>query len=99
MGLKRKCLGFMVSILLLASVVSPSVVLAAVPAAPGGLTGIAVGPTRVDLTWKDNSATETGFRIDRAIDNNFRAGLVSFGVGADVTSLSDVSAATSQAYF
>lgn len=35
------------------------------PAAPSALTAVAVSGSRVDLTWTDNSADETGFRIER----------------------------------
>ncbi|MDB1087590.1 glycosyl hydrolase family 8 [Streptomyces sp. ACA25] len=35
------------------------------PAAPSGLTATASGPTDITLSWTDNSADETGFRIER----------------------------------
>ncbi len=36
-----------------------------VPNAPSNLTATAVSTTRVNLTWQDNSADETGFRLER----------------------------------
>ncbi|MBN1673687.1 MAG: fibronectin type III domain-containing protein [Kiritimatiellae bacterium] len=35
------------------------------PAAPENLTATAVSPTRIDLSWTDNSDAETQFKIDR----------------------------------
>ncbi|OGO32115.1 MAG: hypothetical protein A2Z29_03445 [Chloroflexi bacterium RBG_16_56_11] len=38
---------------------------AAVPRAPSDFTAIALSATRIDLTWRDNSNNELGFRIYR----------------------------------
>jgi len=35
------------------------------PAAPGTLVATAVSTTQINLTWADNSSTETGFKIQR----------------------------------
>ncbi|MBN1674187.1 MAG: lamin tail domain-containing protein [Kiritimatiellae bacterium] len=35
------------------------------PAAPSAPAAVAVSGTRVDLSWRDNSGNESGFRIDR----------------------------------
>lgn len=35
------------------------------PAAPGNLLAIADSSVRIDLTWRDNSDNETGFKIER----------------------------------
>jgi|GEM_PF-3035427 len=44
---------------------------AALPsAAPTGLTASVVGPSRVELAWRDNSDNESGFRAERAPDLN-----------------------------
>ncbi|MBI5739256.1 MAG: DUF2341 domain-containing protein [Nitrospirae bacterium] len=32
---------------------------------PGGLTATAVGTTQIDLSWTDNTGSETGFKIER----------------------------------
>src|SRR5882672_4588873 len=36
------------------------------PAAPSNLAANAVSSSEIDLTWKDNSITEYGFKIERA---------------------------------
>jgi len=57
------------------------------PVAPSGLTAL---PTRtgtsdmVTLTWTDNSSNETGFRIQRATNSTFTAGLVTNTVGVNI---------------
>ncbi|MBI3424413.1 MAG: fibronectin type III domain-containing protein [Acidobacteria bacterium] len=38
------------------------------PASPGNLTALALTSTQVNLTWTDNAATETGYRIERSTD-------------------------------
>ena len=38
---------------------------AGVPTAPSNLTAVASSSTQVDLAWRDNSANETGFQIER----------------------------------
>ncbi|MDA8242415.1 MAG: hypothetical protein M0Z67_18850 [Nitrospiraceae bacterium] len=35
------------------------------PDAPSGLSAVAVSSSRIDLSWSDNSSTETGFKIER----------------------------------
>jgi titin len=35
------------------------------PAAPTGLTATTVSSTRIDLSWRDNSSNEDGFRVER----------------------------------
>jgi hypothetical protein len=39
----------------------------AAPAAPGNLTAQATSSTEIRLTWKDNSANETAFRVERKL--------------------------------
>lgn len=39
------------------------------PNAPSGLTATAVGATRVDLAWNDNSSNETAFKVERSLDS------------------------------
>src|SRR5690606_23443175 len=38
------------------------------PDVPTGLSATAPSPTQVNLSWADNSADETGFRIERSSD-------------------------------
>jgi hypothetical protein len=60
---------------------------AAAPAAPTGLQVSAASPTALQLRWKDNSGTESGFEIERKADGG------SFGkiatVPADTTQFLD----------
>lgn len=43
--------------------------LPAIPPAPTNLVGTAVSGTRINLTWNDNSTTETGFEVYRSANN------------------------------
>jgi predicted phage tail protein len=36
------------------------------PSPPGNLTATAISSSRINLSWTDNSANETGFKIERA---------------------------------
>jgi hypothetical protein len=36
------------------------------PAAPSNLTAAAVSSTQINLSWRDNSTSETGFKVERA---------------------------------
>jgi len=58
-----------------------SLVFAVPPKAPTGLTAAVTGNVnspRVNLIWTDNSVKETGFRIERATNAAFTAGLTTF---------------------
>ena len=56
--------------------------------APTGLTATAVSTTRIDLTWRDNSADETGSRVQRRLEG--AADWVPIGTTpANVTTFSD----------
>ncbi len=57
------------------------------------------GPRRIQLSWHDNSISETGFIIQRADDVNFTTGLVTFTVGADVTIYTDTTIVNNKAYY
>jgi hypothetical protein len=37
------------------------------PAAPTNLTAVGIAPTKVRLTWRDNSNNETSFRVERKV--------------------------------
>ena len=62
------------------------------PATPSALSATAVSPTRVDLTWSDDSTDETRFEIERGDDD--------FDTAANVEALADetVVAGTSYSY-
>jgi hypothetical protein len=49
------------------------------PAAPSLLTGVAVTGGRIDLSWKDNSTSETGFVLEWSLDNLTWSSLGSVG--------------------
>lgn len=61
----------------------------AVPAAPSSVVATAFRVNnrnaRVTVTWTDSANNETGFRIQRATNAAFTAGLVTSTVGANVT--------------
>ncbi len=61
------------------------------PAAPGNLTALAVASTQVSLTWTDNAANETGYRVERASDGvNFSTVAM---LGANAASFNDTTVA------
>ena len=71
-----------------------------VPASPGGLTAAAISAGQVNLTWVDNSADETGFRIERATDNTYTTGLVTIATTtANAISYSDTTVSGSTTYY
>ncbi|MBI4304161.1 MAG: PKD domain-containing protein [Chloroflexi bacterium] len=72
--------------------VSARVVSPIVPslAAPTGLKAtIPAGSTSVNLAWTDNSANETGFRIERSLDNFATPASFSVNVTANTTAYAD----------
>ncbi|HUR57743.1 MAG TPA: S8 family serine peptidase, partial [Opitutaceae bacterium] len=67
------------------------------PAAPTALTATASSPTAINLTWTDNSTTETGFQIERSTDNvTFTLAAT---VGANVQSASSTDLSPSTTYY
>lgn len=71
----------------------------ATPAAPSGLAGTTVSTSAVNLTWTDNSANETGFKLDRATNAAFTQNLVTTTLGANVTATSVTGLATGTTYY
>jgi hypothetical protein len=67
------------------------------PAAPTGLTVSSYLSSRLDLFWKDNSANETGFKIERRTAGTFYAPIAT--VGPNTTQYSDTSAAAGTTYY
>lgn len=59
------------------------------PSAPSGLVATAVNGTLITLAWVDGSTTETGFRLERAVDGGSFILLAT--LGANVTSYADAS--------
>jgi hypothetical protein len=69
--------------------------------APSGLTGMAVDVNEVKLSWKDNSNTEEGFKIERAADVVGSPGswVQIASVVANATSCSDLGVTTNVTYW
>ena len=67
------------------------------PAAPGALGATAISDSRIDLAWTDNSANETGFRIERSPDGLAWAEIAV--TGADVTAHPDTGLTSETTYW
>ncbi len=72
-------------------------VLAVPPEAPSNLAANMVGS--VVLTWKDNSAGETGFTIQKAENAGFTKNLTTFKVGPNVVTYTDTAIAQGMTYY
>jgi hypothetical protein len=70
--------------------------LAGAPAAPSGLAATAVSSSRIDLSWRDNSSNETGFKIERSAAGGSWAQVET--PGANATSYADSGLASSTSY-
>jgi predicted phage tail protein len=69
------------------NIATVSVLVSAAPTNPN-VTAVANGATAlVTLTWTDNANNETGFRIQRASNATFTAGLNTSTVGANTVTL------------
>ena len=70
------------------------------PKVPADLTGTRLpGDAGVQLSWRDTSAGETGFVIQRANDTAFATGLATFTMGPDVATYTDGTAGTNLTYY
>jgi fibronectin type 3 domain-containing protein len=67
------------------------------PTAPNGLVAKAVSPTQVDLSWRDNSDNETGFKIRRQ-GREDDAFVTIDAVVKNVTRYSDITAESDTTY-
>ncbi|HWE97180.1 MAG TPA: ELWxxDGT repeat protein, partial [Tepidisphaeraceae bacterium] len=70
----------------------------AAPIAPSGLTANPF-PNHIDLSWTDNSANESGFKIERSFNPNFTSIDAAFTVAPNVTTLSDAGLSPLNVYF
>jgi hypothetical protein len=79
----------------------PGLPSAAMPPAPPGdlVASAALGGGRVSLGWNDNSANESGFRVERARDAGFSEDLTTFVIAAGATGYTDVSVVPGTAYW
>lgn len=65
--------------------------------APSALVAAAVSSSQIDLNWTDNAANETGYQIERSLDQiDFVPVILA---GPDVTSYSDVDRASGTTYY
>jgi hypothetical protein len=62
------------------------------PPSPTNLKATSVSSTKVNLTWKDNSSNETGFKIYRKAGTGTEAWALLTETGPDVKSFSDTTA-------
>lgn len=71
------------------------------PIAPAGLAATAISYTEIDLTWLDESGNETGFAVERALDNAGIPGTWSQvgSVGAGVTTYRDLGVSSGTKYW
>jgi hypothetical protein len=67
------------------------------PVAPSDLLAVAASASRIDLAWTDNSADESGFRIERSTDGG-ATWTQQGAVGAGVTSFAATGLTASTAY-
>jgi hypothetical protein len=68
------------------------------PAAPSALTATAVSTSRIDLEWTDNSADETGFRIERRTSGGSFAEIATVGAGVTAYGSTGLAAGTTYEY-
>jgi len=66
------------------------------PAAPTNLAANATSSSDIALTWQDNSADETGFKIERKTGSGSFAEIIT--VGADATSYNDAGLSANTTY-
>ncbi|MEY4528651.1 MAG: hypothetical protein RL768_2370 [Nitrospirota bacterium] len=79
------------------AVVSATVGQAAVPAAPTNLRATLILTTQIDMSWSDSASNETGFDIERSIDNKsfFKIG----STGSNLTTFSATGLAKNKTYY
>ncbi len=79
---------------------SPSnIVEAVIPATPTELAATVTDYTQVNLSWQDNAEDEEGYRVERSLNLGYTGDVVSFFVGPDVTSFSDINAEANTTYY
>jgi uncharacterized protein (TIGR02145 family) len=69
-----------------------------VPLAPSNLTGNIASSTQINLTWKDNSNNESGFKIQRKTGNETYLEIIDLGEGTLTFSDSGLTPNTSYTY-
>ena len=72
--------------------------LSIIPTAPSGLSATAVSTSRIDLSWTDNAANETGFLVERKTGAGGIYSQITI-VGQNVTAYSDTGLLASTDYY
>lgn len=68
-----------------------------VPFTPGGLVATKMSSSRIDLAWEDNSSNETGFIIQRSLNNSVYTQIAT--VSANSTSYSNTDLDSNTTYY
>lgn len=68
------------------------------PTAPSGLSATAASSSQINLSWTDNSTTETGFKLERGTSSSGPFSLI-YTSAANVTSYSDTSLSAATTYY
>jgi len=68
------------------------------PAAPTNLTATAISKSQINLTWRDNSSNETGFRIQRCKGSTCTNFAQVASVGVNVKSYSNTGLTANTTY-
>jgi thermitase len=68
------------------------------PSAPSALGATATSSSQINLTWTDNSANETGFKIERSSDGTTFSQIATAGANTSSFSDADLTASTTYSY-
>jgi hypothetical protein len=68
-----------------------------VPVRPTQLTATVISDSQIDVDWTDNSTNESGFKIERSLDESTWTEVTS--VGANITTYSDIGLSSGTQYF
>jgi len=69
------------------------------PVAPSNLSATVASSSQINLSWTDNSSNETGFKIDRATNDTFTAGLTTVTIAANLTTYTSTGLAGNTTYY
>jgi hypothetical protein len=70
-----------------------------VPSAPSGLGLSVISETQINLSWTDNASNETGFRVERSLNESSGFSDVSGNLAADTTSYNDTGLQAGVTYY
>src|SRR5437773_4373467 len=77
---------------------SPSPSPSALPSPPSNLAATVASSSQINLTWKDNSSNETGFKVERCQGSGCTNFSQIVQLGANVTSYSNTGLSASTTY-